>query len=94
MKYLILASLILCGCADNSQVNVQGDVKIDTVSQKTALVDIGEFEVLYVYTKSKNEVETLEPVSVMQGERVVRDWYIDQSYINDSVRVINGELVK
>lgn len=94
MKSLILASLILCGCADSSQVNVQGDVKIDTVNQKTALVDIGEFEVLYVYTKSKNEVETLEPVSVMQGERVVRDWYIDQSYINDSVRVINMELGK
>lgn len=94
MKSLILASLLCIGCADQQPVNVYGDVRVESIEQKTATVDIGEFEVLYVYTKSKNEVETLEPVSVMQGERVVRDWYIDQSYINDSVRVINMELGK
>ena len=94
MKSLVLATLLMCGCADNSQVNVQGEVKVDTVNQKTALVDVGEFEVLYIYSTENKQVVNLEPVSVMQGNYAVKDWYIDQSYIQDSVEAINGELNK
>lgn len=94
MKALVLASLLCVGCTDNQPVNIQGEVKIESIDQQTALVDIGEFEVLYVYDKKDNQVVNLEPVSVMQGNYVVKDWYIDQSYIQDSVKVINLELVK
>lgn len=96
MKYILLATLLLCGCANSEPVNVQGTVELEGIetSKGQALVEIGDFEVLYVYGSENGEVKYLEPMSVMQGKHIVRDWYIDQSYIQDSVKVINEELSK
>lgn len=94
MKYILLATILLCGCSNNEQVNVYGNVSVEEITKDTALVEVGDFEVLYAYSQKDKEVVNLEPVSVMQGKHVVRDWYIDQSYIQDSVKVINRELGK
>lgn len=94
MKHILLATLLLCGCANSEPVNIYGKVDVEELTKDTALLEIGEFEVLYSYSKKDSEVVSLEPVSVMQGKHIVRDWYIDQSYINDSVQVINKELSK
>lgn len=94
MKYLVLASLLMVGCANDEPVNVHGSVKIENIERRTALVDIGDFEVLYAYGVDGKQVKYLEPVSVMQGRYVVKNWYIDQEYINESVELINRELGK